>query len=40
MDVEYLHTLEASGIPPARLTLKAGALVISPHNMNPAERIL
>jgi hypothetical protein len=36
MDDEYLHTLEASGIPPARLTLKVGAPVILTRNMNPA----
>src|SRR5271170_3677616 len=37
MDNEYLHTLEASGIPPARLTLKVGAPVILMRNMNPAK---
>ena len=37
MDDEYLHTLEASGIPPARLTLKIGAPVILMRNMNPAK---
>ena len=36
MDVEYLHTLEASGVPPARLTLKIGAPVMLMRNMNPA----
>jgi hypothetical protein len=37
MDDEYLHTLETSGIPPARLTLKVGAPVILMRNMNPAK---
>lgn len=36
MDDEYLHTLETSGIPPARLALKVGAPVILLRNMNPA----
>jgi hypothetical protein len=36
MDDEYLYTLKASGIPPARLTLKISALVILLRNMNPA----
>ena len=36
MDDEYLHTLETSGIPPARLTLKVGAPVMLMRNMNPA----
>ena len=37
IDDEYLHTLEASGILPTRLTLKVGASVILLRNMNPAE---
>jgi adenine/guanine phosphoribosyltransferase-like PRPP-binding protein len=35
MDVEYLYTLEASGIPPAWLALKIGAPVILMRNINP-----
>jgi ATP-dependent exoDNAse (exonuclease V) alpha subunit len=37
MDDEYLHTLETSGIPPARLTLKVGAPAILMRNMNPVK---
>ena len=34
MNVEYLHTLEASGILRARLTLKIGGPVVLMRNMN------
>lgn len=37
MDAEYLYTLEASGIPPAWLTLMIGALVILIRNINPGK---
>ena len=36
MEVEYLHILETSGIPSARLTLKISPPEILMRNMNPA----